>query len=71
MVSFSPLASCISLNELQFGKVIGRGGFGIVHRGKWNGQEVALKKIPLPPGIDASSLPTSNEISVLKYADDS
>ena len=58
---------CIAINELQFGKVIGRGAFGVVHKGLWNKQEVALKKIPLPPGIDAMSLPTPNEIAVLKY----
>lgn len=30
-----PAAHNISSNDLQFGKVVGRGSFGVVYRGKW------------------------------------
>eukprot|EP00747_Dinoflagellata_sp_TGD_P049422 gnl/TRDRNA2_/TRDRNA2_146181_c1_seq1.p1 gnl/TRDRNA2_/TRDRNA2_146181_c1~~gnl/TRDRNA2_/TRDRNA2_146181_c1_seq1.p1 ORF type:complete len:590 (+),score=102.41 gnl/TRDRNA2_/TRDRNA2_146181_c1_seq1:43-1770(+) len=32
-------------NELEFGTVIGSGGFGSVYRGMYRGQEVAIKKL--------------------------
>ena len=41
----------IALADLKFGKLLGRGGFGIVFRGKWvsKGLDVALKKVGVPP----------------------
>lgn len=54
----------VDLKLIEFGEVIGRGSFSEVHKGKWNGKEVALKKIRIPPG---SNIDVSKEISVLRY----
>ena len=53
----------VDMKEFEFGPVVGRGSFAEVHKGKWKGQEVALKRIPLPPGGDPSIV--SKEVSVL------
>ena len=60
------IAAHIEMEELKFGSVIGRGNFGVVHKGEWKGREVAIKRISLPSGTDVSLLPTPNEIAVLK-----
>ena len=52
------------MEMLEFGEVIGRGSFADVHKGKWNGEEVALKRIRLPPGSDSSSV--LKEVAVLR-----
>lgn len=54
----------IPIKELGFGKIIGQGSFGVVHKGVYKGSDVALKSMKLPPGTDALSLPT--EVSMLK-----
>lgn len=54
----------VDMKELEFGPVVGRGSFAEVHKGKWKGQEVALKCIRLPPGGDTSIVP--KEVSVLR-----
>ncbi|CAD8066258.1 unnamed protein product [Paramecium sonneborni] len=33
----------IVFNELIIGQIIGEGGYGVVHKGKWLGQDVAIK----------------------------
>lgn len=38
--------------EIHFSEVVVRGTFGIVYKGAWKGQTVALKRIQIPPGID-------------------
>jgi len=35
----------ISLGDVSIKEKIGKGGFGMVHRGEWNGQQVAIKKL--------------------------
>ena len=60
--------SLVAIEELQFGKIIGRGSFGEVHKGTWNGMTVALKRIRLPPGTESSTMPTPQEVSLLKWA---
>jgi len=37
-------------DDLHFGQVIGTGGFGAVHRGKYCGEDVAIKKIHTSEG---------------------
>ena len=56
---------CIDMSELEFGEVVGRGSFATVHRGSWKGHDVALKKMRLPGGCDASILP--KEVTILRY----
>ena len=60
------LGSRIAFEELTFGNVIGRGSFGEVHKGVWNGTAVALKRIRFPPETEISSLSIPKEVSVLK-----
>lgn len=45
-----------TFDELQFEKIIGRGHFAVVHKGKWNGKEVALKCIAIPETATVHSL---------------
>lgn len=53
--------------EIHFGEVVGRGTFGIVYKGAWKGQTVALKRIQIPPGIDKNQVLTnSREIAALR-----
>ena len=35
--------NCNNIHEVKIGSVLGKGGYGVVHAGKWHGQEVALK----------------------------
>ncbi len=44
----------IDFSELQLEEIIGVGGFGKVHRGFWNGREVAVKAARLDPDEDIS-----------------
>ncbi|KAF9477025.1 kinase-like protein [Pholiota conissans] len=48
--------------EVEFGRVISRGGFGIVHQGKWNGCEVALKVLKNSEGVTPHEKDLRNEI---------
>ena len=32
-------------NDFHISNQIGRGGFGEVYRGRWNGQDIAVKRI--------------------------
>lgn len=57
---------CIPIAELNFGEIVGRGSFGVVHQGLFRHSEVALKCIRVPPGANPSFLPTPTEVSVLK-----
>lgn len=41
----SKLNSQINYNEIEFGKELGRGAFGIVFRAKWRLIDVAVKKL--------------------------
>ena len=54
----------ITKSNLKFEECIGRGSFAVVHRGTWQGKEVALR---LPSGLDADSLQNIQEINILRY----
>ena len=48
--------------------MIGRGSFGSVYQGNWNGKEVALKRIEIPVGTDKEQVAAnSRELKVLRY----
>ena len=32
-------------NNFHISNQIGKGGFGVVYRGRWNGQDIAVKRI--------------------------
>lgn len=32
-------------NDFHISSQIGKGGFGVVYRGRWNGQDIAVKRI--------------------------
>ena len=56
----------VEMKDITFGAIVGRGSFAVVHQGKWNGKEVALKCIRLPHG---TSIPYSNlpqEVEILR-----
>ena len=59
----------IDPKEIVYKKLIGRGGFATVYKGKWKGKKVALKRINIPPGIDRKQMIASScELNALKYA---
>ena len=64
MTSISPLAT-IPWSHLKEGKVLGKGGYGIVHLGEWNGQPVAIKKLFLETLSDHMSREFKKEAEVL------
>ncbi len=55
----------VSFEDIQVREVIGRGSFGTVNRGMWNGKEVALKRVKVP-GCEGFSNCLA-EISVLRF----
>ena len=58
----------VPYKELQFKQVVGRGSFGEVYRGEWNGQDVALKRIAIPAGEEkCKMIANSAEIAALKW----
>lgn len=64
----SPLGPLVNYEEIEFGDVIGRGSFAVVHKGKVNGAAVALKRLRIPVGDDVQQLLIeSKEIAALRY----
>ncbi len=57
----------VDYQDLEIGDVVGKGSFATVHKGKWKGQDVALKRLRLPGGFDAGSVTGIKEIEVLRY----
>ena len=60
--------STVKFEDLQFGKIIGRGNFGVVHRGSLFGTPVAIKRL-----TDAGDEPDiqkywEREVTTLSYA---
>lgn len=54
--------------DIHFGNLIGKGCYGSVHKGLWEGQTVALKRIKVPSGTDAETVAAhSREIAALRY----
>jgi serine/threonine protein kinase len=51
------------MKDIEFGRVIGRGSFAVVHKGYWCGKEVALKRIQLPSGSDLTTLTTPKGVN--------
>lgn len=52
------MAVAISDKDIQYGRELGNGTFGEVHKGYWNGMEVAVKR--LRPGLDWESKSKDN-----------
>eukprot|EP00811_Abedinium_folium_P034198 NODE_709_length_2814_cov_7.376628.p1 GENE.NODE_709_length_2814_cov_7.376628~~NODE_709_length_2814_cov_7.376628.p1 ORF type:complete len:764 (+),score=257.04 NODE_709_length_2814_cov_7.376628:164-2455(+) len=47
----APCAELLATEELQFGQILGTGGFGAVHQGRYRGEEVAIKKLHTTDGV--------------------
>ena len=57
----------VSPNEIELKEQIGKGCFGIVYRGMYKGDEVAVKKIMISAGISKEMvLKNSRELAALK-----
>ena len=55
-------------STIQFGSEVGRGAYGSVYKGTWNGRVVALKQFPVPEDIDQVDIVNHNkEIAALRY----
>jgi serine/threonine protein kinase len=54
----------ISLDDIEFGEVVGRGAFGEVYKGYYLGTEVAVKKLSIVEEDDELYL--QREVSALK-----
>ena len=56
-----------SPSEIELKEQIGKGCFGVVYRGMYKGEEVAVKKISIPSGISKETVLTnSRELAALK-----
>ena len=51
-------------NDFHISNQIGKGGFGVVYRGRWNGQDIAVKRIK-----DERRRPGKLEFEILFCAD--
>ena len=52
---------------LRIGNITGRGRFATVNRGRWQGKDVALKRIKIPHGYDdTADITSSEEITILR-----
>ena len=57
----------IELKDLEIGKVIGKGSFGTVNRGKWKGKDVAVKRMKTAGYVSMTQdLSNHKEISILR-----
>ncbi len=57
----------VPITEVEVQEEIGRGCFS-VHKGKWKGTTVALKKIPIPSGVSEEEVLVGNkEIAALRF----
>lgn len=66
-ITYSELS--VDFDALQFEQLLGRGTFGTVHKGKWKEKTVALKRIPIPAGMDTREVLANNrEIAALRLA---
>ena len=53
----------VSIHDIKIGPVIGKGSY---NRGRWDGKDVAVKTIKIPPGYDAENVTNYREIVALR-----
>ena len=57
----------VPYKDVHFNELVGRGSYGTVHKGSFNGNVVALKRIPVPSGTDVQTIIADNqEIAALR-----
>ena len=57
----------VPYKDIHFNELVGRGSYGTVHKGSFNGNVVALKRIPVPSGTDVQTIIADNrEIAALR-----
>ncbi len=60
-------ALIVEMKDVVVEHIIGRGNYGVVHKGRWHRKEVAVKRIKIPCD---TSFPTSTllqEVQILRY----
>ena len=61
------IALAIPYKDIRFDELVGRGSYGTVYKGLFNGNIVALKRIPVPRGADVNTIIADNrEIAALR-----
>ncbi len=57
----------IDYDELRLGEILGRGGYGIVHKGSWRDTEVAIKILNHSDISEEEKELVRREIRLMRY----
>ena len=64
---FMTTGQFVEMKNIVFEGVIGRGSFAVVHKGRWEGKDVALKRIRIPCSTSLSTSTLPQEVEILRY----
>ena len=65
MTAYSNTALLVESKDIVYEGLIGRGSFAEVYKGRWQGKEIALKRIRVTCQMSTSILP--QEVEILRY----
>ena len=57
---------CVDIKDIKFDEIVGRGSFATVRHGRWQGRDVALKRIRLPNGASISNANVPKEVEIVR-----